>query len=179
MSHASRLLLALAAALALSACASPSPVAPEVGAHCAVQVDDIAWRASAADGLDAAEQADLAAHLRASLADAIGRLPAATDAKPVTVRATITQVETVSPALNATTTLLLFVPLDRGGAAVAFEAVDAESQAPLATLDWQGHAPLTSVRAHSSKTGPARVALDEAGAAFAEHLRASGAACVH
>ena len=91
--------------------------------------------------------------------------------RPAVLRAAITRVETVSPALNALSALVLVVPLDRGGASVDIEALDPDTGKQLAALT-QGHfAPLSELKAHFSKLAPAQLALRKAAADFGVLMR--------
>lgn len=105
-----------------------------------VVVADVQWRAD--DNLSLEERAALTEGLRQALTTALTPPQASpgTTAKgtpsetvpkaagrAVVVRAAITRVETVSTAANVVSTALLFVPLDRGGAAVELEALDTET----------------------------------------------------
>jgi hypothetical protein len=125
---------------------------------------DVQWRAEATFSDD--ERAALTATLQKALQDAAAAAPAQPQGRPIVVRAAITRVETVSPAANVATTLLLFVPLDRGGAAVEIEALDAETRSPLAALTYAHYAPLTEFGARFVRLAPAEVALKKAATEF-------------
>ena len=96
---------------------------------------------------------------------------AAPQGRPVVVRAAITRVETVSPALNAVSALLFVVPLDRGGAAVDVEALDPGTGRQLAALTMGYFAPLSELKSHFNKLAPARLALHKAANDFGALLR--------
>jgi hypothetical protein len=87
------------------------------------------------------------------------------------LRAAITRIETVSPALNTLSALVLVVPLDRGGAAVEIEAVDPQTGRQLAALTQGYFAPLTELKARFSKLAPAEIAVRKAAADFAALLQ--------
>lgn len=140
------------ALLALSACASiarPSlpdggdglrPVAMEEGEALrvsgalrwgAVQVEEVVWQAGSE--IAPAQRQKLCELLQGSLQRAlVGPEPAELPA--LRVRARIVEVVGVSPALNVASALLIIVPVDRGGAAVQIEALDAASGRRLASL---------------------------------------------
>jgi len=82
------------------------------------------------------------------------------------VRAAITQVALPSPALNAITTALLFIPVDRGGAAVEIEAIDVETGRRVAALASAGTGTLVDFRGHYSRLGHAELALQRAAQEF-------------
>lgn len=132
-----------------------------------LQFSEVQWRAS--EAFTPEERAQLATHLQSALDKSVKAVqPAAAsgDARPVLVRATVTRVETVSPAANVLSTLLVLVPLDRGGAAVEIEALDAQSKRPLAALSYASYAPLSDFGARFSRLAPAELALGRAADEF-------------
>ena len=146
---------------------SDTPVDPHQLRALSVQ-----WATPAATGFSAEEQAQLLATLQAAIAREAGALPARAEGRPVLIRAVITRVESVSPALNVVAAVLLTVPLDRGGAAVEIEVLDAETQQPLASLAHAYFAPLSEFKARFSRLAPAELALNAAAAELARLLRA-------
>jgi len=82
------------------------------------------------------------------------------------VRAAITQVALPSPALNVITTALLFIPLDRGGAAVEIEAIDVETGRRVAALASAGNGTLADFRGHYSRLAHAELAFQRAAQEF-------------
>jgi hypothetical protein len=127
-----------------------------------VTVGDIEWRAELAHDISADEQAMLLAQLRQGLQDSVKRMPASPQGQAVVLRAAITRVKPVSPLLNAASTLLLFVPVDRGGAAVEIEAVDPQTGKQLAGMCMGYFTPLSEIKAQFSKLAPAQLALMKA-----------------
>jgi hypothetical protein len=125
---------------------------------------EVQWRAGATFSDD--ERAALTATLQKALQDAAAAAPAQSQGRPIVVRAAITRLQTVSPAANVATTLLLLVPLDRDGAAVEIEALDAETRSPLAALAYAHYAPLSEFGARFVRPAPAEVALKKAAAEF-------------
>jgi hypothetical protein len=79
--------------------------------------------------------------------------------------------------LNAVTALLLTVPLDRGGAAVEIEVLDAETLQPLASMAHAYYAPLSEFKARFSSLAPAELALNAAAVELAKLLRNKSQAC--
>jgi hypothetical protein len=77
----------------------------------------------------------------------------------------------VSPALNVVTAVLLTVPLDRGGAAVEIEVLDAETRQPLASMAHAHFAPMSEFKARFSAMAPAELALNAAAVELAKLLR--------
>jgi hypothetical protein len=130
----------------------------------------VEWRVDPRADISSEEQAALLDILRAELRSKVQQIAGAPTGRPVVLRAAITRVETVSPALNAVGTLLLIGPLDRGGAATEIEAVDAESGRQLAAIRLGYFAPLTDIGARFSKLAPAEIAVKKAAADFARML---------
>jgi hypothetical protein len=133
-----------------------------------LRVGEVEWQA--AEGLSDEERAALILKLRTLLRQMALRLPASPGGKPAVLRASITRVETVSPPLNLASTLLLFVPLDRGGAAVEIEAVDPASGEQVAALAFGHFPPLAELRARFSRLAPAELAMEKAVSTFASLL---------
>jgi len=136
-----------------------------------ITVGDIEWKAQTSTEISAEERADLLEQLRNQLQQVAQRVPAAPGGRPAVLRASITRVETVSPALNTASTLLLFVPLDRGGAALEMEAIDPTSGRQLAALTLGYFAPMSEIEARFRKLAPAKLALKKATSDFASLLQ--------
>lgn len=132
-----------------------------------ITVGDIEWRAHTSAEISAEERAALLEQLRDQLQQVAHRVPASPGGRPAILRASITRVETVSPALNTASTLLLFVPLDRGGAALEMEAIDPISGTQLAALTIGYFAPMSEIEARFRKLAPAKLALKKATSDFA------------
>ena len=115
------------------------------------------------------------ARLITALKDAIFReaeaLPQSVDGRPIVIRAVITRVESVNPALNVLTSVFLTVPLDRGGAAVEIQVLDAESLQPLASMAHAYFVPITEFKARFSALAPAELALNAAAVELSKLLR--------
>ncbi len=90
----------------------------------------------------------------------------------IQIRAAITRVEAVSPALNWFTTILLFVPMDHGGAAVELEAVDVRSNKVITQLRFASWTPISELKAHFTRLAPANLALAAAAHEFVGQLAA-------
>jgi hypothetical protein len=136
-----------------------------------ISIEPVEWRVKAGVDVSSDEKAALLAQMQAALQSQVAALPAAPNGRAVRLRAAITQVETVSPALNTVSTLLLFAPLDRGGAALEIEAVDASNGKQLAALTIGYFAPMSEVKARFSKLAPAQLAVQKAVDDFALLLR--------
>jgi len=131
-----------------------------------VTLGEIDWRAPVNDRISDEERRLLLRQLGDELMARVQDLPASPQGRPVILRAAITRVETVSPALNVLSALALVVPLDRGGASVDIEAVDAATGEQLAALTLRHVAPVSEFKAHFSKLAPAQLALRKAAAEF-------------
>lgn len=137
-----------------------------------VSVDAVTWRVTGSvDNISADEREALLAQLRTELQQRVQALPAQPLGRPAVLRAAITRVETVSPALNTLSALLLVVPLDRGGAAVEIEAVDPQTGRQLAALTQGYFAPMSELKARFSRLAPAEIAVRKAAADFVPLLQ--------
>lgn len=145
---------------------SPTPVDPH-------QVRDlsVAWAMPAGEAIPEAERARLLATLAAAISREADALPQSAGGRPVVIRAVITRVESVSPVLNVLTAVFLTVPLDRGGAAVEIQVLDAETLQPLASMAHAYFAPIAEFRARFSALAPAEWALNAAASELAKLLR--------
>ena len=136
-------------------------------------VDEVEWRAAQSTDITDVEQAALRARLRTEIQQNLSGVPTASHGRTIVLRAAITRVEPVSPTLNAASALLLFVPLERGGAAVEVEAIDVQTGEQLAAMRFGYFAPMTELKARFSKLAPAELALKKAASDFARLLQAS------
>lgn len=132
-----------------------------------VSLGDIQWRGNAKSDLTVEEQGQLVALLRAQLQLRLAQMPQNPGGRAAVIRAAITRVEAVSPAVNTLATVLLIGPLDRGGAATEMEAVDANTGKQLAALSAGYYAPLSDFSARFSKLEPAQIAVKKAAQDFA------------
>lgn len=187
-SRSKRLFLCSIAVLGLSACTSlhaPPPVAEDAGMHAvdlkdgaarrvagpvrwsALDVSAVAWAASAE--IDPAERERLRTVLQAALQRDLA--PASPPEGPaIRVQARILDVAAASPALNVMSTLLLFVPIDRGGASVEIDAVDATTGRRLATLTLAASGQFGEFSAHFSRFGHAEDVLRRSATVFRQLL---------
>ena len=136
-----------------------------------VTIGDIEWRAAAGADVSEEERRALLNRLSDELVARVRELPTAPDGRPIVLRAAITRVETVSPALNAVSALLFVIPLDRGGASVEVEAIDADTGKQVAGLTLGYFAPLSELKSRFSKLAPARLALSKAASDFGALLK--------
>lgn len=141
-----------------------------------VSIAEVVWRVQARPDIGPDERDALIAQLRHELQQHLQALPASPQGRPAQIRAALTRVETVSPALNTVGTLLLIGPLDRGGAAVEIEAVDPQTGRQLAALRLGYFTPLSELKARFSRLAPAEIAVRKAAADFVVLLTPSAGA---
>lgn len=145
---------------------SPTPVDPHQ-----VRSLSVGWAMPAGVAIPEAERARLVATLEAAISRETEALPQSSGGRPVVIRAVITRVESVSPVVNVLTAVFLTVPLDRGGAAVEIQVLDAETLRPLASMAHAYFAPIAEFRARFSALAPAELALHAAAIELAKLLR--------
>jgi nucleoside-diphosphate-sugar epimerase len=80
-----------------------------------IQLEEISMRTGAAPDLSAEERERLTAYLRLQLRQRVAEMPQNPAGRAAVIRAAITRVETVSPALDTVSTLFLLAPLGRCG----------------------------------------------------------------
>ena len=131
-----------------------------------VTVDAVTWRVTGSADISNEERAALLTLLRTELQQRLQALPAQPQGRPAVLRAAITRVETVSPLLNTLSSLVLTIPLERGGAAMEIEAVDPQTGRQLAVLTPGWRAPVTELMVRFSKLAAAEVAIRKAAADF-------------
>jgi hypothetical protein len=145
---------------------SPTPVDPHQ-----VRSISVDWTMPVDAGLSETERARLISTLKAAISRETEALPPSVGGHPVVIRAAITRVESVNPALNVITSVLLTVPLDRGGAAVEIQVLDADTLQPLASMAHAYFVPITEFKARFSALAPAELALNAAAIELAKLLR--------
>lgn len=145
---------------------SPTPVDPHQ-----VRALSVAWALPMDAAIPEAERARLIATLEAAISRETEALPQSAGGHPVVIRAVITRVESVSPVLNVLTAVFLTVPLDRGGAAVEIQVLDAETLQPLASMAHAYFTPVAEFKARFSALAPAELALQAAAIELAKLLR--------
>lgn len=129
------------------------------------EIGEIAW-----DDMQDIAEADRQA-LCATLRDALQeKLAAQTGSAGPTLRiqARIIEAAPVSPALNTLAAILIFVPVERGGAAVLIEAYDNERK--VASLSLARPAAWSDLRGYFSRYAHARTVLQQAAEDFAQLL---------
>ena len=133
----------------------------------AVDVSEVDWQANAE--IDDEQRAKLCTTLRDALQHDLQTAPPS-EGRVIQVRARIVDVVSASPALNVASTLLLFIPLDRGGASVQIDAVDQATGQRLASLTLSGSGQLSDFSGHFSRYGHAEEVLLRSAAAFRQLL---------
>ncbi|MEH6345380.1 MAG: hypothetical protein V7785_09865 [Bermanella sp.] len=126
---------------------------------------EVVWRVSDPHDINAEEQALLLSKLESALSESIER-----QNKPIKIRAAITRIEAVSPTLNWISSILLFVPMDHGGAAVELEAIDLDNHEVISQLRFANWTPISEFSAHFTRLKPASLALALAAEEFALQL---------
>ena len=168
----------------LSACASiqaPPPPSAGAGMHAVelsdgsaarvagalrwsvANVSEVVWQAHAE--IDDEQKEKLCAILRQALKHDL-QAPPTSDGRVIQVRARIIEVTGASPALNVASSILLFVPVDRGGASVEIDAVDQATGQRLASLTMAGSGQLGDFSGHFSRYGHAEEVLRRAATSF-------------
>ena len=133
-------------------------------------VGEVTWSTAALDVLTPQERLRLEHTPRGDLEAGLRDLPAQTRGRRVRLNVTVMSIETVSPTLNVASALLLFVPLDRGGATLELIAIDKSDGASVAALRWSAMAPITQFRAQFERIGPAGFVLGDAARSFVRLL---------
>lgn len=181
-------LVCLAAVAGLSACASihaPAPPPAGAGLHAVasedgaglrvagvlrwstVDVSEVEWQAGSQ--VDAEQRTQLCALLRSALQQTLQSDPAR-PGRTLSVRARIVELSEASPTINLASALLLFIPVDRGGASVQIDAFDQASGQRLASLSVAGAGKLGDFSAHFTRYGHAEEVLRRSATAFKDLL---------
>jgi hypothetical protein len=145
---------------------SPTPVDPHQ-----VRSVSVGWAAPIEATVPETERVGLISTLKAAISREAEALPQSVGGRPVVIRAVITRVESVNPALNVLTSIFLTVPLDRGGAAVEIQVLDADTLQPIASMAHAYFVPMTEFKARFSALAPAELALNAAALELAKLLR--------
>jgi hypothetical protein len=137
-----------------------------------VVVDEVRIDPGAATNLSGAQRASLARDLRIALMNSMPAGDLVTEARPGVLRVAInvTEIDAASPAVNAVTAALLFVPLDRGG--IAFEArfFDGESKEPIAIATHRQKGTPLDLTGSFRRYGHAVGVIEDWGASLAKAL---------
>jgi len=135
---------------------------------------EISWQVVGDHGINKKEQEELKAllkhEIKMSLEKTVHEQAIKIPTEAIQIRAAITRIEAVSPALNWLTIILLFVPMDHGGAAVELEAVDVRSNKVITQLRFASWTPIIELKAHFTRLAPANLALTAAAHEFVRQL---------
>ncbi len=131
-----------------------------------VVIADVQWLAGETVDITPEEREALKHQLARDLEAGMTGPDAKALGRPVRLRAAITRVVTVSPALNVLGTLLTIGPLDRGGAAIEIVALDGRTGEPLASMKKGYYPPIWNFTARFAKLEPAQLALKELATEF-------------
>jgi uncharacterized lipoprotein YmbA len=126
--------------------------------------------------LSAGERAELANELRQQLVTALNdtyKVVESATANSLALRATITDVRTSSVAGNIVSTMILFVPADKGGAAVEFE-LKSPSGERIAAMSVASQGKFVQFEGAFSKLGQAKLVMAEHAKSLAELLQGRG-----
>ena len=145
---------------------SPTPIDPHQ-----VRSISVEWAMPVDAAVPETDKARLISTLEAAISRETKALPQSSSGHPVVIQAVITRVESVNPVLNVLTAVFLTVPLDRGGAAVEIQVLDAVTLQPLASMAHAYFAPISEFKARFSALAPAELALNAAAAELAKLLR--------
>ena len=170
-------ILAATAALAGCATAPKAPASPtyvDAGRFRAIAVESV-HIAPSATTLSAADRATMERKLHYALVDAIP--VSARAAKPgkgvLQVKITVTQLDTANPGVNAVSSALIAVPLDRGS--IAFDATffDQPGGAAIGSTTVRQKGKMLDVKGNFSRYGAAVGALRDWGTGLAGSLARS------
>ncbi|MUV15669.1 DUF3313 family protein [Noviluteimonas gilva] len=142
--------------------------ATAIGGEPADNLVQVEWSVEPSKKISEAEKTALLEHLRLALLAALPNDQPAV--RPLKIRAHITAVDTVSPALNTASALLLFLPFDRGGASVEIQAVDLNTGEQVASMTKSYSPSMRKMRARFKKLAPAQLALEELASVFSAQL---------
>jgi len=176
------LLFSLIVNLLLSACSSmpstQSGFLSDTDYNNAVSLSDkkidVIWKVDPAQNISDEEQQQLITLLEAGLQQKMIETKSQQHTfdqyNAIKINAAITRVEPVSPLINWITTILVFIPLDHGGAAVEIEAIDTRTNKVITQLSYAQWVPLTELAAHFTRLAPVKIALASAADEFVDQL---------
>ena len=149
-------LLLLAGLVACSAMPVAPPLTEPQLTATAGDATPVSWESGSQGTLTAEEQQEITTLMR----DELSSLTQKTDAR-WHINAVFRRVETVNPWLNWTSTLLVIVPVDRGGVAVDFIAQE-KSSGESQTIQFAEWTPMSDLRAQYSRLGPVTAGVHHA-----------------
>ena len=149
-------LLLLAGLVACSAMPVAPPLTEPPRTATAGDAAPVSWESGSQGTLTAEEHQEITTLMR----DELSSLTQKTDAR-WHINAVFRRVETVNPWLNWTSTLLVIVPVDRGGVAVDFIAQE-KSSGESQTIQFAEWTPMSDLRAQYSRLGPVTAGVHHA-----------------
>ena len=149
-------LLLLTGLVACSAMPVAPPLTEPPRTATAGDAAPVSWESGSQGTLTAEEQQEITTLMR----DELSSLTQKTDAR-WHINAVFRRVETVNPWLNWTSTLLVIVPVDRGGVAVDFIAQE-KSSGESQTIQFAEWTPMSDLRAQYSRLGPVTAGVHHA-----------------
>ena len=149
-------LLLLAGLVACSAMPVAPPLTEPPRTATAGDAAPVSWESGSQGTLTAEEQQEITTLMR----DELSSLTQKTDAR-WHINAVFRRVETINPWLNWTSTLLVIVPVDRGGVAVDFIAQE-KSSGESQTIQFAEWTPMSDLRAQYSRLGPVTAGVHHA-----------------
>ena len=149
-------LLLLTGLVACSAMPVAPPLTEPPRTATAGDAAPVSWESGSQGTLTAEEQQEITTLMR----DELSSLTQKTDAR-WHINAVFRRVETVNPWLNWTSTLLVIVPVDRGGVAVDFIAQE-KSSGKSQTIQFAEWTPMSDLRAQYSRLGPVTAGVHHA-----------------
>ncbi len=156
MKHLSKIAI-LAVMLMASACTSMNAPMTKVDPNHTFKVSEtfeVVWKLMDGDSVSYKEKSELERVLREEVSSLLRA-----NSTNVKVLAKVTRIEKVNPLANVATSLLVLLPLDRGGAAIEFSVFNKNTGELIAHEKYAKWSPVTNYFAHFEKIGPAKKAL--------------------
>ncbi|MGX9460479.1 hypothetical protein ACWXWU_04465 [Shewanella sp. A14] len=130
----------------------------------------ISWKMENDQTISAQDKHQISTSLSTALLKELAKINPNNGLSDIRIRAAITRVETVSVPLNWLTTILLFAPLDRGGIAAEFEAIDIKNNSSIVQMNFASWTPISAFSARYNRLEPAKIATKQAAKRFIEEL---------
>ena len=131
----------------------------------------VSWHVDSTTLINTKEQGALNALLVNSLESELTKIQDNNKFANIRIRAAVTRVETVSEPLNWLSTIVAFMPLDRGGVAVEFEAFDITTRQSVTQLNFAQWTPMSEFFARFDRMSPAEIGMTSAANAFVTQLQ--------
>ena len=131
----------------------------------------VSWHVDSTTLITTKEQRSLNTLLVNSLESELIKIQDNNKLSNIRIRAAVTRVETVSEPLNWLSTIVVFMPLDRGGVAVEFEAFDITTRQSVAQLNFAQWTPMSEFIARFDRMSPAEIGMTSAANVFVTQLQ--------